>query len=234
MKNGRIADKMQEVSMGECKKQRSKGMEKRTEHHKFYFADFLREEQWLADKNKEGWRLVDTDGATYEFEECPKEDWVYKTEDIKKEDDPNTFLDKFQEKGWKFICRSNERAYFKKRRIGKEVDISVFTDEDTRLAYSKKVYMNHMFKMIPAYILIAIYLYILLFTKIMRNFGEIGFGIFSTIGFMAIIALSVGVGVHLSERKRWKKVTEEFKSPERKEMTLEEALKQMDEKEDER
>ena len=204
-------------------------MEKKTEHHRFYYADFKREAEWLREESREGWHLVDTDGATFELEKGTKEDWIYRTDDFKDGDDPNTFLDKYTAKGWKFVCRANHRVYFRKKNIGKDFDYSVFTDDAERLAYSKKLVNMQTFKMVPVYFATIVYLWVLLFTPLMKNTGEIPFAIFSTIGFALIIVFSFGVGMHLSEYKRWKKVKKEMDQPEvKKEMSLEEAIDRME------
>lgn len=206
-------------------------MERTTEHHKFYFVDFKREAEWLRQRNNEGLRLVNTDGATYEFEKGTKEDWIYQTDDFKKGDDPDTFLDKYQAKGWKFVCRANDRVYFKKRNMG-EIDYSVFSDEETRMAYSKYMIRRQVMRMLPFYIAMVIYLWILLFTPYMKNVGQVLYGIFTVVGFAIIIVFSFGVGMHLSENKRWRTVNKERKHPkEVKEMSLEEAIGQMEDSE---
>lgn len=85
------------------------------------------------------------------------------------------------------------------------------------------------FKMVPVYFATIVYLWVLLFTPLMKNTGEIPFAIFSTIGFALIIVFSFGVGMHLSEYKRWKKVKKEMDQPEvKKEMSLEEAIDRME------
>lgn len=210
-------------------------MEKRTEHHRFYYADFKREAEWLGAESREGWHLVDTDGATFELEKGTKEDWIYRTDDFKEGDDPDTYLDKYQEKGWKFVCRANHRVYFRRKNVGKkDIDFSVFTDDDTRLAYSKTLVNRQTLKMLPVYLATVIYLAVLLFTPYLRadRVGEIGFAIFSTIGFALIIVFSFGVGMHISEYKRWNKVKKEMKDPEKqKEMSLEEAIERLEENE---
>lgn len=205
---------------------RKKGMEKRTEHHRFYEADFKREAKWLAEQHKEGWRLVDTDGATYEFEKDKKEDWIYRTDDFKRGDDPNTYLDKYKMKGWQFVCRANHRVYFRKKHMG-EMDYSAFTDDETRMAFSRQKVRERTLRMLPIYILIVIYLYLILFTGLFKNMGEVPYAIFSTLGFVGTIIFSFDVGMQISENRRWKKVKLEGEQGVQ-EMSLEEAIEQME------
>lgn len=203
-------------------------MTRLTEHHRFYFADFKREAEWLRKKSNEGMRLVDTDGATYEFEKGVKEDWIYQTDDFKKGDDPDTFLDKYQAKGWRFVCRANDRVYFRKRNMG-EIDYSVFSDDETRMAYSKYMVRRQALKMLPAYIAMLVYLWFLLFTPLMKEVNQVAYAILISLGFLFIIIFSFGVGMHMSENKRWKTVNKEMKQPkETKEISLEEAIEKME------
>ena len=187
-------------------------MESRTEHHKFYLADFRREEAWLNEQNDEGWYLVDTDGATYTFEKGVKEQWIYRTDDIKPTDDPTHYMDKYEAKGWRFVCRTNTRVYMKRQRVGKEFDTSVFTEDKQRLEDCKVTIDKQMYKMTPLYIVLGLFTLAVIVMVFSRKYSEGVVVVFSTLAVIATLIFSTGISVHSGERKRWKKVKSELEN----------------------
>lgn len=208
-------------------------MEKRTEHHKFFVADFTREEEWLGKMAEEGWHLIDTDGSTYEFEKGQKGPWVYRTDDFKKGDDPDTYLDKYNARGWKFVCRTKHRVYMKQKKVGRSIDASVFTPEEERFAFAKNLITRDALRMLPLYILAFALFVVTGYTGILNPLGEVAHAVIYTIMFIVITFACVGVGVHLNEFRRYKRIMKLRMEPEHKtEMSLEEAVDMMEKKED--
>lgn len=62
-------------------------METRIEKRLFLLWDFEKEELWLNEMMKEGWRLVKVGFCRYEFEECEPEQYRYYIEAIEPDDE---------------------------------------------------------------------------------------------------------------------------------------------------
>lgn len=204
-------------------------MEKRFLHNKFFVADFTREEEWLSKQAEEGWHLVDTDGSTYEFEQGQKGPWVYRTDDFKKDDDPNTYLDKYTARGWKFVCRTKHRVYMKQKKVGRSLDTSVFTPDEDRFKFAKSLITADTIRMIPVYAL-AIALFVGgLYLDTQEIMSGVPMAIVHTIMFIIISFACIGVGVHMNEFRRYKRILKLRKEGQKKtEMTLEEAVAMME------
>lgn len=204
-------------------------MDKYGKFHKFLKADFAGEEEWLNLQAKEGLHLLDTNGSDYEFKKGNKGAWIYRTDDIKKEDDPETYLDKYTPAGWKYVCRTEDRAYFRMSKTAKGADDSMFTPKEERLAFAKKQLLHKLYKWIPLCILGAIYIIVALFTGVFAGFPKAAKVALQLLAFVVLMLIATVIGVYGNEL-RWCKgiaVTKE-KTEEKKEMSLQEALKNME------
>ena len=207
-------------------------MERKSGFHKFLMADFVREAEWLNKEAAEGWHLVETDGATYEFEEGQKGPWVYMTDDFKPGDDPNTYLDKYTAAGWKFVCRTQDRVYMRQKKVGQKIDTSMFTPEEDRLAFAKSQMNAQVKKALPIYIIGLLYVAAALFSDVFNVLPTVVLTVLHVIAFIVTVLVTSAIGVQMNEFRRYKRIMKLRANPElNKEMSLEEAVQKMEEQE---
>ena len=207
-------------------------MERKSGFHKFLVADFVREAEWLNKEAAEGWHLVETDGASYEFEQGQKGPWVYMTDDFKPGDDPNTYLDKYTPAGWKFVCRTKDRVYMRQKKVGQKIDTSMFTPEEERLAFARSQMKAQVMKQLPFYIIGLAYVAAALFSDVFNVFPTVLLTVLHVLAFIVTVLVTSAIGVHMNEFRRYKRIMKLRKNPElNKEMSLEEAVEKMEEQE---
>lgn len=204
-------------------------MDKYGKFHKFLKADFAGEEEWLNLQAKEGLHLVDTNGSDYEFKKGNKGAWIYRTDDIKKEDDPETYLDKYTPAGWKYVCRTDDRAYFRMNKTARGVDDSMFTPKEERLAFAKQQLLRKIYKLVPLCILGAIYIVMTLFTDVFAGLPKALMVALQILSFIVLMVIATIVGVYGNELRWCKRLAKgSEKVEEKKEISLQEAIKNME------
>lgn len=204
-------------------------MDKYGKFHKFLKADFAGEEEWLNLQAKEGLHLVDTNGSDYEFKKGNKGAWIYRTDDIKKEDDPETYLDKYTPAGWKYVCRTDDRAYFRMNKTARGVDDSMFTPKEERLAFAKQQLLRKIYKLVPLCILGAIYIVMTLFTDVFAGLPKALMVALQILSFIVLMVIATIVGVYGNELRWCKGLAKgNEKVEEKKEISLQEAIKNME------
>lgn len=204
-------------------------MDKYGKFHKFLKADFAGEEEWLNLQAKEGLHLVDTNGSDYEFKKGNKGAWIYRTDDIKKEDDPETYLDKYTPAGWKYVCRTDDRAYFRMNKTARGVDDSMFTPKEERLAFAKQQLLRKIYKLVPLCILGAIYIVMTLFTDVFAGLPKALVVALQILSFIVLMVIATIVGVYGNELRWCKGLAKgSEKVEEKKEISLQEAIKNME------
>lgn len=134
-------------------------MERQTVKTTFYLSEFYEEEKWLECQHKSGWKFIKTDGKTYEFEKCPKEDWVYqldfKASDVAEKD----YLQIFEDYGWEFVQRHRHWFYFRKKRTDDDGDYSIFSDAESKIEMCRRVIRGRLFRniLLPLVLLTVAY-----------------------------------------------------------------------------
>lgn len=113
-----------------------------------YFAIFNheKEEEYLRDQHKAGWRFVRVSGiGIYHFERCAPEDVVYQL-DYNKEGLENKaeYLRMFADCGWDYIQDYAGFSYFRKPVADMNGEEEIFCDESSRLAMMDRVYKGRM------------------------------------------------------------------------------------------
>lgn len=207
-------------------------MERKSGFHKFLVADFVREAQWLSKEAEEGWHLVETDGASYEFEQGQKGSWIYMTDDFKAGDNPDTYLDKYTAAGWKFVCRTKNRVYMRQKKVGQRIDTSMFTPEDERLAFAKSQLNAQVMKLLPLYIIGLLYVAAALFSDVFHVLPTTVLTVLHVIAFIVTVLVTSTIGIQMNEFRRYRRIMKLRKHPElNKEVSLEEAVQKMEEQE---
>jgi hypothetical protein len=113
----------------------------------FLLPDYEKEEKYLTDMHRNGWRLKKISLYTYTFEKCECENVVYKL-DFAGEDnkDMQAYISMFAEYGWEYLQDVNGYSYFRKNADGiSDEDTEIFSDSESRLEMIKKIINTKLF-----------------------------------------------------------------------------------------
>lgn len=108
-----------------------------------YFSIFnhQKEEEYLRNQHKAGWKFVKVTGfGSYHFEKCQPEDVVYQL-DFNQEGIANKeeYVKMFADCGWEYIQEYAGYSYFCKKAADMEGEEEIFSDESSRLAMMERV-----------------------------------------------------------------------------------------------
>lgn len=121
-------------------------MEMKKEWKYFTIFNHEKEEEYLRDQHKAGWKFVRVSGiGIYHFEKCTPEDVVYQL-DYNKEGLKNKaeYLRMFADCGWEYIQDYVDFSYFRKPVADMNGDEEIFCDDSSRLAMMERVYKGRM------------------------------------------------------------------------------------------
>lgn len=169
-------------------------MEKLIEKQYFYVSEFKQEGAWLSFMHREGWKFVSTTGTKYEFEKCEKEDYVYeldfKEDGIADED----YIQMFSDYGWEYVFQYQKWFYFRKKRTQEEEDMSIFSDNESKIDLCKRILKEQSLRILPLYCLLLVLDYIILFTPLAKGntfFHGLAYGI--VLGSILVIIFRFGI-----------------------------------------
>jgi len=173
-------------------------MEKKIEKQKFYISEFQEEAAWLSFMHREGWKFITTNGHKYEFEKCEGEDWIYqldfKENGVAEED----YIQIFKDYGWEYVGQFRRWFYFRKKKTeDSENDMSIFSDNESKIEMCKRVINGNIINFIPFLLIIIAYDFLVGFTKLFRGDGVLSIivSVFAIITLLiAVFALSFVVG----------------------------------------
>lgn len=114
-------------------------MERKVIRTTFYMGEFLEEEKWLEMQHKEGWKFVRTDGKHYEFMKCLPEEWIYQLDFKQNGIAEDNYLQIFADCGWEFVQQYRKWFIFRKKKEENDVDISIFSDNVSRMEMCKRI-----------------------------------------------------------------------------------------------
>ncbi len=122
----------------------------------FLLPDYEREEKYLTDMHKNGWKLKSINrDFVYIFEKCEPENVVYRLDFAeRKESDMQSYIAMFGEYGWEYIQDINDYSYFRKRADGlAQEDTEIFSDIESRLEMMKRIINT---KLIPLWAIFSV------------------------------------------------------------------------------
>jgi len=117
-------------------------METKKEFRYFSIFDHKKEEEYLREMHKSGWRFIQVSGfGKYLFEKCEPEDVVYQLDyNPQPKDRYADYLQMFRDCGWEHIQDYAGYGYFRKRAEDMNGAEEIFNDDDSRLAMMSRVY----------------------------------------------------------------------------------------------
>lgn len=121
-----------------------------------YFTIFNheKEEEYLRQQHKAGWKFVKVTGfGKYHFEKCQPEDVVYQL-DYNQEGSANKeeYIQMFADCGWEYIQEYAGYSYFRKRAADMNGEEAIFSDDSSRVAMMERVYKT---RLIPLLVIFA-------------------------------------------------------------------------------
>ena len=113
-----------------------------------YFSIFhhKKEEEYLREQHKAGWKFVKVSGfCMYHFEKCQPEDVVYQL-DYNREGLKNKaeYIQMFADCGWEYMQDYVDFSYFRTPAKDMQGEEEIFCDESSRLAMMERVYKGRM------------------------------------------------------------------------------------------
>ena len=112
----------------------------------FTIFEYEKEEKYLREMHKDGWKFVKVTGfGRYHFEKCTPEDVVYQLDynqdGIKNKDE---YLQMFSDCGWEHLQEYAGYSYFRKPASEMQDDEGIFCDEESKLRMMERVLRGRM------------------------------------------------------------------------------------------
>ena len=117
-------------------------METMKEFKYFTIFNHKKEEDYLRNMHKNGWRFVRVSGlGVYHFEKCNGEDVVYQLDyNPQTKESLSEYLQMFSDCGWEYIQDYVGYSYFRKPAADMKGEEAIFNDNESRTAMMGRVY----------------------------------------------------------------------------------------------
>lgn len=175
-------------------------METKKQFKWFTIFEYEKEQEYLRQMHKDGWKFVKVSGlGMYHFEKCAPQDVVYQL-DYNKDglDHKDEYLKLFDDCGWEYLQDYVGYSYFRKAVDAGGAAEEIFCDEESKFQMMQRVMKGRMTPLLILFFLVLLpqFLNHLLST---RNY----FIVFFTGGVLALyVAIFVMYFVKYSEYKR--------------------------------
>lgn len=157
----------------------------------FTIPEWEKEEKWLREQHKNGWKLIKAiPPGFYKFEQCEPEDVIYQL-DYNQEgmNHMGEYIQMFRDCGWEYVTDMMGYAYFRKPAKEMVEDEGIFCDDESKIEMIERVYNG---KMLPLIVIFCCCIMPQLFMQ-SHNTSEAGRVLF--IGFVALFILYLSLFV---------------------------------------
>lgn len=157
----------------------------------FTIPEWEKEENWLREQHKNGWKLIKaTPLGLYRFEQCEPEDVIYQL-DYNQEgmDHLSEYIQMFRDCGWEYVTDMMGYAYFRKPANEMVEDEGIFCDDESKIEMIERVYKG---RMLPLIVIFCCCIMPQLFMQ-SHNTSEVGRGMFIMFVALFILYLSLFV-----------------------------------------
>ena len=116
----------------------------------FTIPEWEKEEVWLREQHKNGWKLIKvTPPGCYKFEQCEPEDVIYQL-DYNQEgmNHISEYIQMFRDCGWEYVTDMMGYAYFRKPANEMVEDEGIFCDDESKIEMIERVYKGRMLPLI--------------------------------------------------------------------------------------
>lgn len=159
-------------------------METKKQFRWFSIFEYEKEQEYLREMHKKGWKLINVKGfGVYYFEKCMPQDVVYQldyNEAVYKNKDE--YVQMFTDCGWEYLFEYAGYSYFRKP-VKNGISDEIFCDDESRLMMMQRVFKG---RMIP---LLVIFFCLLLPQLIMHLFPQPDYTYVSLFGGLLVIYL---------------------------------------------
>ena len=155
----------------------------------FTIPEWEKEERWLREQHKNGWKLIKaTPPGFYKFEQCEPEDVIYQL-DYNQEglDNIGEYIQMFRDCGWEYVTTMVGYAYFRKPATEMVEDEGIFCDDESKMEMIERVYRG---RMIPLIVIFCCLIVPQLF-NLSHNINQIGYGAFIVMAAVFVLYLSI-------------------------------------------
>ena len=128
-------------------------MKTKKEYRYFSITDYVKEQEYLQQRHREGWKFVKVTGCgIYHFEECQPEEVVYQL-DYNQESAAHKeeYIKMFADCGWEHLQEFAGYSYFRKKAAEMDGDEEIFCDDASRLAMMERVYKGRILPLVSIF-----------------------------------------------------------------------------------
>lgn len=157
----------------------------------FTIPEWEKEEKWLREQHKNGWKLIKaTPPGFYKFEQCEPEDVIYQL-DYNQEgmNHISEYIQMFRDCGWEYVTDMMGYAYFRKPASEMVENEGIFCDDESKIEMIERVYKG---RMLPLVVIFCCCIMPQLFMQ-SYNTSEMGYGLFMVFVVLFILYLSLFV-----------------------------------------
>lgn len=133
-------------------------METKKQFKWFTIFEYEREQEYLSQMHRAGWKFVKVNGiGMYHFEKCIPQDVVYQL-DYNKDGlaHKDEYLKMFDDCGWEYIQEYVGYSYFRKAVAGDQVAEEIFCDEESRFQMMQRVMKGRMIPLLILFFLVLL------------------------------------------------------------------------------
>ncbi|XCP83530.1 DUF2812 domain-containing protein [Roseburia hominis] len=130
----------------------------KTEFRFFTVPEWKKEEEYLRQRHKSGWKFVRvTFPGMYHFEKCEPEDVIYQL-DYNQEGlaHKEEYVQMFRDCGWEYLQDFVGYSYFKKSALEMNGEEEIFCDDASRLDMMKRVIKGRMLPLLIMFFLVIL------------------------------------------------------------------------------
>ena len=125
-------------------------MQTKKELKYFSIMDYEKEQEYLREQHKAGWRFVTVTGiGMYHFEKCEPMDVVYQLdynqEGLKNKEE---YIQMFKDCGWTYLQDYVGYSYFSKPASEMKKEERIFCDDSSRLAMMERVFKGRLLPLV--------------------------------------------------------------------------------------
>lgn len=121
-----------------------------------YFTIFNheKEEEYLRNQHKAGWKFVKVTGfGNYHFEKCQPEDVIYQLDyNLEGSANKDEYIKMFDDCGWEYIQEYVGYSYFRKKAADMDGEESIFSDDSSRIAMMERVYKTRLIPLLVIFV----------------------------------------------------------------------------------
>ncbi len=138
-------------------------MQTKKEFRYFTIFNHQKEEEYLRERHKEGWKFTKVNLlGLYHFEKCEPEDVVYQL-DYNKDGSAHLsqYIRMFEDCGWEYLQEYAEYSYFRKPASEMNGEEEIFSDESSKVAMMERVFKGRIIPLVLLFCLILIPIFLL-------------------------------------------------------------------------